>query len=57
MNSQLTKLNHLIAQEWQEIRLLNFVHMIFDARALNAILFEFVEASKNLTMFIVGVKL
>jgi hypothetical protein len=27
------KMNHLISQEWQEIRLRNFVHMLFDARA------------------------
>ena len=27
------KMNHLIFQEWQEIGLRNFVHMLFDARA------------------------
>jgi hypothetical protein len=50
-------MSHLISQEWQEIRLRNFVDMIFDARALNVILFEFKGATKKLTIFIFGVKL
>jgi hypothetical protein len=34
-----------------------FFHMIFDARASNEILFDFVGAAKKLTLFIFGVKL
>jgi hypothetical protein len=41
-------MNHLISQEWREIGFRNFVHMLFDAKALECDTFKFVGASKTL---------
>jgi hypothetical protein len=44
------KMNHLISQEWQEIGLRNFVHMIFDARAFECDTFWICWGFQNLTI-------
>ena len=44
------KMNHLISQEWQEIGLRNFVHMIFDARAFECDTFWICWGFQNFTI-------
>jgi hypothetical protein len=43
-------MNHLISQEWQEIGLRNFLHMLFDARAFECDTFWICWGFQNLTI-------